>query len=169
MFEFQNLIGSPRRSLRLDTRVGNPIENEIAAEPSQRHVDDYEHTRRPQWTQRKLACGIYNCHGHVFAARRTAIYSDHEINKLLVEDGYRELADGENPAPDDIVLYRHNMMGIVHVARVLEVKPIEDGGGAMFISRLVSKWNDISGEDLHTLTEVAEAYHSTHVYTDRPA
>src|SRR5438132_6459805 len=115
MFDLEKRIPPTERTIRLDTRSGNPIENSVAPRPSQRHLRDYDRARRTSWHNRKSACGYYNCHGLIFAARRTSIYSDSEVWKMLKEDGYRTLKENEDPKYDDIVLYFSDRGAILHV------------------------------------------------------
>lgn len=175
MFELQKLLPPSEKRLALATKQGNPIENSVAPVPSAKHIADYERDRRVGWSRRKNPCGAYNCHGHVFAARRTSIYPDPEIWGIIREDGYRKLNDSENVQPDDIACYFTGDGHFVHVARVMEVSGvgIHRGNSQQFASRLLSKWNDSSGEDFHTLGDVRFPPYeysdlTVQLFTDRP-
>src|SRR4051812_48949784 len=107
MFEVQKLL-TTTRTLQLQTKLGHEIGNQIAPPPSARHISDYDRLRDSSWRNRRPACGEYNCFGHVFAARRTSIYEDVEVTKILEDDGYRKLDPNESPKPEDIIIYVWN-------------------------------------------------------------
>lgn len=149
MFAQAKLLGTPRRSIRLDTKLGNAVENEQALPP-----DDYtiarmqqQERRFPGWVKRREICGLYNCFGMVWASRRTAIY-DEEYSKFLEDDGYREIALQDVMA-GDIVTYSwlNDPDRVAHVALVLMVN--EDSTGRLRTPYVLSKWNDCSGEFVH--------------------
>jgi hypothetical protein len=153
MFELQKLL-STKKVLRLETKLGRQIENQVAPPPSARHVSDYNRSRNPAWENRRSACGEYNCHGHVFAARRTSIYEDIEVTKILMDDRYRKLGDDERLKPDDILIYVWKEK-IIHAARVMEVGKLSNNPDSRtIVKRALSKWNDSWGEDFHGVSEV---------------
>lgn len=155
MFEQQRLIGDTRNSLRLDTRQGELIENEIAPSPDEMSIrKDADLARRfNRWARRTTAQGIYNCAGHVWASRRTAIYADSEWLKIYEQDGYRELQNNESPQVGDLVVYRSQEVGFLHVGTIIDItSPIGEGGSP--IPKVLSKWDDMSGEFLHFVSDV---------------
>ena len=61
MFDQQKLIGQNRRMLRLDTRTGQPIENEVAAPPTQQSLAREQRLATKfgaNWEKRIRPCGI---------------------------------------------------------------------------------------------------------------
>lgn len=161
-------LGTPERSLRLDTRAGSPIQNAVAPDPPPPHaILKYERLREAhgrQWHRRKAPCGFYNCFGMVFASRRTAIYDETEIQRILREDGYREVS-GLEAVPGDVVFYRASW-GLLHAGLVLEVS-VPAGLPAV---RVLSKWDDASGEDYHGHIDhpYGETLDRIEFWTDRP-
>ena len=151
MFDVQKLIGQNRRKLRLDTRAGQHIENEVALPPTQQSLAREQilvNKFGANWEKRIEPCGIYNCTGLVWASRRTAIYGDPEWEKIYQDDAYRELNDSELPMPGDLAIYSHSEAGYIHVGLVLYLEPglVKTGSP---IPKILSKWNDASGEYIH--------------------
>lgn len=173
MLEMARLIGTPRGKIILQTRAGRNLENSQSCEPDARIRDRYNLFRRNHfsWVNRKPACGVYNCFGLVWASRRTSIYDESEFSKILTDDGYRQLALDEQPQPGDIVLYLYQtgdtLRDTLHVAIVLELGKV----GTSVVPRVLSKWSDVFGEDIHVLTDVPknEYYRNCliEVWTDR--
>jgi hypothetical protein len=125
--------------IALATRVGTPIDNEQvhtlgAFETNQ--MQDYERKYGGRCRPRGNPTGLYNCHGMVFASRRTGITDPNEIKKIIREDGYKEIAVA-NVLPGDIVLYFDPEKGeYTHSAVVLE-EPLKS---ELNIPLVVSKW-----------------------------
>jgi len=77
-------------------------------------------------TQYKLAIfkgnltPIYNCHGLTFASKRTWIYLDTEIEKILHDDRYIEIKNEKDVLPGDIVIY-YDEKGVAHSGIVIQV------------------------------------------------
>lgn len=167
MFEELHLIGDTTQSIVLQTRKGRDVRNAIAPEPGGKQVAIYGLIRAQfgaLWKQRKPACGGYNCFGHLFASRRTAVHDDAEIQKIFEDDGIRKLRPDEWPQVDDLVLYSY-LQGRTrkpfHVARITKVESLvipEQSGGALMkrtpILTVVSKWNDSAGEDEHKWRDI---------------
>ena len=110
MFEEIHLAGPQTRGIALQTHLGTAIENEIAVHPVPEHaVEKFRRLREqhPEWIDRKPATGIYNCFGHVWACRRTAVYDkfDEAVLQVRADDGYRlvDWNSGETPLLGDIV------------------------------------------------------------------
>jgi hypothetical protein len=80
--------------------------------------------------------GEYNCHGLVFAARRTAVWEPDQVKEILKDDGYQLIPDDE-VLPGDIALYISAKGAIDHSAVVVELA----GKDALFkIHKVFSKW-----------------------------
>ena len=180
MFERERLLQQPPRSIALSTRLGRPIPNYVAPEPPQNRKGQYNLLRESvgiRWEHRKPPCGFYNCMGHVFATRRTAIEDkdESEWEKIRADDGYRELLAGEDPRLGDIVVYSDpGGKGILHFGEVIRIDRIDASGSrGNPIIRVLSKWDDSYGEDIHLLDDVghlkAQAPNlKVAIWTDRP-
>jgi len=146
MFEEELLLGVTEPEIIVQTRRGTSIPNSVRPEPGEQQRRKYDRIRKKygqRWTRRKAACGVYNCFGMVFAARRTAILETCHVETILKEDGYRPLPSEEAVAPGDLVLYRDRAGKEPHHVALLLRK---DELGAWFA---LSKWNDACGEDIH--------------------
>jgi hypothetical protein len=172
MFELQKLQGPSERGIALQTRAGRDIANSQGADLAEIHRARYAAFLRRygnNWKQRRSPTGCYNCAGHIWASRRTCIYEETELQAILGDDGYRRT---QHPTPDDVALYRDPNVGILHVARIVELRH-----GITRDSRripwLVSKWDNWTGEVLHF--EHDHPYRSQgfsvtiEYWTDRPA
>lgn len=177
MFELQRLAGPNRRPIALATRLGNTIDNTVGAPVTAQAVRRYDelvdklkrHGSRIEL--RRAPAGEYNCYGHVWASRRTAIYDDHgdAIVKMIREDdGYRITT---KPQPDDIAVYADRHRGVVHVARVVQLCEGVTADSPK-IPRVVSKWCDWGGETAHDVRAFPliddSASVSVEYWTDRP-
>jgi hypothetical protein len=81
----------------------------------------------------------YNCFGHAFAGRRTAIYEISLIETILVEDEYVKI---DYPSAGDVVIYRDpDTRDIEHAGIVVG----HDSGKI----EILSKFNDVTGEFIH--------------------
>jgi hypothetical protein len=170
MFERLRLLGSAERGIVLQTHKGREIENAIGAEPGPQELAKQARFIAPfqgRWKERKPPCGIYNCVGHVWASRRTAVYApgmEDKIDWLLGDDGYRKLGEGEPVYPGDLALYwdaEPKVRSFLHVGMVTRL--------AEGISResplvpfVLSKWSDTSGEYEHNCYD-----HPYHQHTQR--
>lgn len=174
MFEEAHLLGPTERNIVVQTRQGRSIKNSIAIEPGERERRIYERLRQPfgaGWEERKPACGVYNCAGHVWASRRTAIYEETEWHAILGDDAYRKLNDQEPPLVGDLVLYRDSQAGFLHVAMIVEMREI--ARGSQKIPWVLSKWSDTAGEVIHHFKhcppwEKQGLSVEVEVWTDRP-
>lgn len=175
MFESVADYGHPKDSIVVQTSQGREIENTIAPHPSEKRIRELHRLEErcgQHWQRRKDECGIYNCAGHVWADRRTAIYdANDEIAHILEDDGYRRVARAELCRPDDLVIYFTNNRDFLHVARVLNV---EEGitSGSDSSLWVLSKWDDGSAEYEHYHTDVPFPVMSIHdfditFWTDR--
>lgn len=175
MFELVRMLGSEEVSIVVETRERSRIPNSQAPAPDARAVAVFARLLQthPTWELRKAACGYYNCFGHVWAARRTAIYEQSGVELIVRDDGYRFLASGEPPLHGDVAVYEDaNHDSILHVGFVCELRRLSDPQGrpagqpAIWV---LSKWNDSAGEVLHHLNDVPWAADRFRVrfWTDR--
>lgn len=156
MFEDLRLALPEPRSIALQTHLGNDIENEVAVDPVPQHaIDKFNRLagRHPHWNVRKSPIGVYNCFGHVWASRRTAVYEnfDEAVLKVRHDDRYRTVDwESEIPAVDDVACYWESLdpyRGCNHVGRVISVQPRANGLPPLIL--ILSKWDDTTGEVVH--------------------
>jgi hypothetical protein len=171
MFELQRLQGH-EEGIALQTRTGRDIRNSLGLQLTEQHIRRYDGLLSKygrNWEQRRSPSGSYNCAGHVWASRRTCIYEESDWRMILLEDGYRLT---RNPVADDLVVYVERDQGILHVARVLEVRTgLTDESPR--IPWAVSKWSDVSGEACHSVYDHPYRdfgfFVTIEFWTDRPA
>ncbi len=162
MFEYQKLLGSTERRIIVETKKTRSIDNSIALPPGEHELLRWQRNKKDLgrfWDERKPPCGEYNCAGHVWASRRTAIYNDEEWKKIIVDDGYRPLVSGEEPKIGDLVLYGNEKNGFIHVGQVVELRKLQissisDVNSQKGIPWILSKWDDASGEYLHNVNDI---------------
>ena len=90
----------------------------------------------------------YNCYGHVFASRRTALYNltADDVEGILREDGYEEVRADADIRCDDVVVYC-DACGPTHVGVITRL----DQARQMPI--VLSKFDDCSGEYEHPVDD----------------
>ncbi len=172
MFENLQLLGMRERKIVLQTRLGNPIENLQTAEPDEQDIRKFEGIfAEHEWTLRKKACGMYNCFGHIWAARRTCIYDLEGVKTILQDDGYRKLSAGEKPLYGDIALYFFPPpeAEIWHAGLVCELREF-DGLDISPVPWVLSKFGAVYGEALHAAKDVPNPEEGCDLefWTDRP-
>ena len=129
------IASATQRSIRLDTRKGNPISNvQVLAPPSPGDADVRYRQDHPRAIWRSQPSRIYNCHGMVFASRRSAI-SPIEIPKIIDEDGYTRVDPMASVLAGDVILYVDQRGDPEHSGIVVS-KPTEPLG----IPIVISKW-----------------------------
>jgi len=175
MFEQAKLLGTTERSITVETHKGTRITNVIEPEPGHQQRQFYQALLAKyggNWEERKPPTGVYNCAGHVWASRRTALFEPDEWRLILDEDGYRRLEAPGEVAPGDLVVYVESASAeILHVAQILELRP----GVAPDRPRVawaLSKWDAKSGEVMHYAYDVPYGKQgiefSIEWWTDRP-
>ena len=177
MLELPHIAGSRGGSITLQTRLAFPIPNEQALEPDSQLVRMFQGllAKHPRWTVRKAPCGVYNCAGHVWASRRTAVYGEEWYKKILQDDGYRLLTDPEaSPSHGDLAIYQtaDSAGKFLHVGMVTHLEEILVQSGASVSSKwpwVLSKWNS-AGEVLHHFADVPfdNGTWEGRFWTDRP-
>lgn len=154
----------PLRPIPVHTRTGRPLPTYEAPTPDQRLIDKDERLYqqfRNVLRRRKPATGIYNCAGHVWASRRTALGPhgdtrlDDVIQQIIDDDGYRVLRPGEAPQPGDLVIYdgQDPSVGFLHVGEIIAVQDLLAEGSEMKVAHVLSKFDDSSGEYVHIHTQ----------------
>jgi hypothetical protein len=167
VFDALKLLRQGPASLALQTRKGQDIINDVALPPQPHQLAKYDRFRQQhqRWRPRRTCCGTYNCYGHVFAARRTAIYEDNEVSKILADDGYKKI-NHATAHVGDIAIYRAKH-GFVHAAQIVEIERPDPVTQLRPIWAL-SKWDDGSGEDCHLLNDVPFFHDGEiEIWTDR--
>lgn len=175
MFDLASLVGSSPQGIRLQTRARREIPNSQAGTPSTRMVGIFNLlvAKHPKWEIRTSPCGIYNCFGQIWAARRTAIYDQSSVDAILDDDQYRLLGQAEPVRQGDVALYSDEPSGnFLHAGLVCELRGIVDSNGIRHgapIPWILSKWNDSSGEVVHHFLDVPWPANEFRVrfYTDR--
>lgn len=124
------------RSIRLDTTLGNPIENSQILEISAFEKNQF--SALTKWNQsgtlRTHPTPRYNCHGLTFASRRTGIFDSEVINKILDEDGYEEVL-AKQALPGDVIIYFAADGDTEHSGIVVSAPANEFG-----VPKVISKW-----------------------------
>lgn len=155
MFETVRLLPHSADGIPLVTRAKKHIKNSVAPAPSQKDVQRWTMVlaSHPAWNIRKGPVGRYNCAGHVWASRRTAVYDDDgEIAQIWREDGYRQKGAAELK-PGDIVVFFHRNGGspgrnFMHVAEIVELPENPR------IPVVLSKFADWGGEIVHAMLDL---------------
>lgn len=175
MFETARLLGSAERSIIVETHRGTRLANVIEPVPGHQQRQFYQALLKrygENWRERKLATGVYNCAGHVWASRRTSLLEPGQWRLILDEDGYRRLDAPGEVFPGDLVIYADRTSSeILHVAQVLELRPGLRPEGPR-IPWVLSKWDAKSGEVMHLAYDVPYEKQgiefSIEWWTDRP-
>jgi hypothetical protein len=172
MFEFQHLLGSTEHRIQVQTQRGNDVPNVLGLALTEQHRQRYQKLlddHGAAWRERKPPNGSYNCAGHVWASRRTNIYEESAWRLILSDDGYRRTSQ---PLPDDLALYVDSRLGLLHVARIVELRPGLTPQSTS-IPLVISKWNDFGGETIHLARDVPFLSLgfdlSIEYWTDRPS
>lgn len=124
---------NPGRAITLATYDGTPIPNQIDADPAERLIKLVTESLRMQMmmTSKRVGppTGRYNCHGLVFANRRTNIPPGNSpdsvnIDNLLQRDEYEKVYE---PEVGDVIVYRDVKNEIQHTGIVVSVTAISEG------------------------------------------
>jgi len=158
-------VGTAPWSIPLGTHLGTNIPNEtsvpqLSLAGSRLKTED---SYRATWTSRRSPIAGYNCFGHVFACRRTALYGDADIEEVLCEDGFGEIHNEADWAPGDVVVYFDDD-GPMHAGELVRFDHVPIGlmdgpqEPQARVPIVLSKLDDVSGEYEHKLAE----YTGTH-------
>jgi hypothetical protein len=150
----------------LSTRLGTPVANLQGAEIDPRRRPFLRQALRAYGSLelRSPETGQYNCHGLVFASRRTRIVESSLVELILREDGYRRI-DEDQAMEGDLVIYR-NEDEIMHTAVVTEVGNLGPGRPRLVL-KVLSKWGD-HAEYFHHPANVPNYFGEREVWTERP-
>ncbi len=156
MFETIKLASKKKWEIPLATRLGNRIENELPPPPDQTTLVAHRRISEAfkEWKERAALAVGYNCAGHVWASRRTAIYEPSEWNKILTDDFYDDV-DPNDVREGDLVIY-YDKESFLHVGEIIAVDTIQGFriSSSAPIPKILSKWDQYSGEYIHSLRDV---------------
>jgi len=135
----------PTASIKLQTKLGNDIENCQPAELSAFILNQIADIPKkfPNMRIRSGANAAYNCHGFMFGSRRTCIENLAEIPRILQEDGYTEIPT-DQVLPGDVIVYYDDVQSPEHSGVVVR-EPAESN---LNIPLVCSKWGGF-GEVVH--------------------
>jgi hypothetical protein len=92
----------------------------------------------------------YNCMGMAFASRRTGIEPT-EFEEIRRDDGFQRLAGPEEAIGGDIVVYRSESDGVVHVGVLAAKEPLVRD--AKWLVRVLSQFGQ-DGEYFHDVDDL---------------
>ncbi|MES2182652.1 MAG: hypothetical protein V4493_11200 [Pseudomonadota bacterium] len=124
-------------TIPLATSQGNSIDNvqhPCTPDLADQHWDSVFAKRHLSAKPRAKMSGRYNCHGMVFASRRTRIFSANEVQKIITEDSYIDVTL-ENVLEGDFILYQEEG-DIIHSGIVIEPPSATN----MYNPLVISKW-----------------------------
>ena len=127
--------------LALETAEKNKIPNAQSREISPQEllkVKDIEKKWGEKIIPRSGPTPIYDCHGLVFASRRTRILDNASIWQIFEDDSYREIQK-EDVLPGDIVIYFNK--GDMEHSGIIITAPSES---SLKIPLVYSKWGKYS-------------------------
>lgn len=140
--------------IRVETSKGNGVKNYQETE-----ITDYDikwarvlAMRHDKADPRTHSSAIYNCHGLVFASRRTKIAAPSEIRLILDDDKYDEISLNE-VKPGDIVIYYNNKTGDLNHSGII----VAYNSSTDVTPMICSKWGR-GPEYVHALFDVPEFY-----------
>jgi hypothetical protein len=142
-------------ALKLETRARRFINNMMRLETRPEIMRDRIRIIRENFPAAipVSASTIYNCYGLVFAARRSAIVGEEDVQAILEDDGYKKMPwDPMAWMVGDIVLYRNDSGELRH-AGILARKTADLTTGNIQVD-VLSAWGD-SGEYLHPIDHVS--------------
>ena len=116
--------------------------------------------RHPTAIERSANTDMYNCHGLVFAARRTNISDTREVEKILKHDDYMVI-EKESVVPGDIIVYYSDDKDAEHSGIV-----IEKGMKPLYIPIIISKWG-ILEEYIHQANDCEYKFANAKYYRMR--
>lgn len=164
----KNLI---QPGLALEARSRAPIPNKTRLEMHPGGLRDLArcHEALHPRAVRRSATATYNCIGMVVANRRAWV-EPADLQRVLLEDGFRRRPGPDQVQPGDVVVYRDDEGEVAHAGVILEVLwtieealPFEKGDRF----RVLSKWGE-GGEYEHNLTDVPSVFGKPAEYwTDR--
>ena len=125
-------------SLSLQTRAGRDIANDCTPTSSCTTQNQYRLFDRkfPDIEKRTAELPFYNCHGLVFASRRTWITESQTLSQIIHEDGYVEITNLDEVQAGDILVYYDEKGDYTHSAIVV-TRPTAE---RLRVPTVLSKW-----------------------------
>lgn len=132
-----NLTNKQNPRIICQTRQGNEINNEQIA--NSLPLLDMASARRMKQqynfaTYRTMPCGYYNCHGLVFASRRTRIWDPKEVEKIILQDDYKIINKNSLLIGDVVVYYEKG--DAIHSGIVVAIETLS----TVKQIKVLSKW-----------------------------
>jgi hypothetical protein len=139
-------VKAPGQDILLDTAEGQPIPNKQEKEIGQPLAAAALEANASQapFVLRAKAHPAYNCHGLTFASKRSAIYADADVLRILKEDGYKQIPT-RDALPGDVAIYWAGT-SIEHSAIVVRAPE------GLIAPDVISKWGVIGPEVIHPAT-----------------
>jgi len=139
-------------AIRLETSKRSGIENWQGEEISIVHLNWAKELPKqfPKAIPRTNPSPLYNCHGLIFASRRTRIEKSTAINHILQDDNYVEIPM-TSVLPGDLVIYYSDEGDPNHSGVILEYN------SELIVPIILSKWGT-AGEWIHSLRECPSQY-----------
>ncbi len=144
-----NLTNSQNPRIICQTRQGNEINNEqvVHCLPLSVMAKARDIKRIYNFAiYRTMPCGYYNCHGLVFASRRTQIWETEEVKKIILEDNYK-IIEEKSLLIGDVVIYYSNGDAI-HSGIIVAIETLSK---SKYI-KVLSKWGK-AHEVIHLLRD----------------
>lgn len=136
----------PQKEIHTQTAAGNDIPNAQMLEVDESEIRKLPlllNKYGPKLTQRTDPTGIYNCHGLVFASRRTFISEGNFLPQILEDDHYQDIPSSEVLAGDVILYFDDQSREVSHSGLVVETVETMPG-----VPLVCSKWG-ANAEFLH--------------------
>lgn len=114
--------------------------------------------KRQSLSIRSVSQHLYSCVGMIFSNRRAWIDPD-SLYRILTEDGYTKLIDGDRLSIGDLALYVLREKP-VHIGVVTQVSK---ANGGIIDTRVLSKWGR-AGEVEHSVNDVPDFCGRLHSY-----
>ena len=144
-----------RNSLKLSTKKGNHITNELRKEASPATLKAAQNLHKDQNPAARLrsSTATYNCMGMIFACRRTWVAPEFLslcLRKILKDDEYKKLERRDNLSIGDLVVYSDASGEITHIGAIASISPNIMGKTKY---ETLSKWGR-DGEYFHDIEDV---------------
>jgi hypothetical protein len=153
------LLKNPRQ-LELATKDNRHINNRIGIDgKNPQQISKFIGFPRkfPNVVMRSENTDQYNCHGLVFASRRTNIDDSNEVKKILDKDDYMEI-EPCNVLPGDIIIYYAEDGDAEHSGIVIS-KPVPE----FYIPKIISKWGQLE-EYIHMANDCSYNFSNAKYY-----
>jgi hypothetical protein len=150
--------------LELATKQNNHIINRIGSiGRSQQQIKKLIglSSKYPGAQERAENTDMYNCHGMVFACRRTNIDDPKEVQKIILQDEYMPV-ETVNVLPGDIIIYYSNDGDAEHSGIVIS----RPEPGSFYIPIVISKWGLLE-EYIHAANQCPYTFANAKYYRIR--